>query len=156
MNNSDERDKARGVAPVNPYDPAREDYYTCQACRMLVLVKDQPAHNLEQHSNLDNDLQAISLMDAMRAANRQGADTLSRVPTEEELDVARRHFNGPAVVMPAEIADVMAYAVYFVAAGLTVMLASDPTNERIRRMAAMAAAAKDYPNGPWRSVRKLG
>ena len=154
MNNSDERDPARGVASVNPYDGAREDYYTCQACRYLVLVKDQPAHNLAQHSNLDNDLQAISLMDAMRAANRQGADTLSRVPTEEEIDVARRHFTGPNA--DATPADVHAYAVYFVAAGLTVMLASDPTNERVRRMAAMAAAAKDYPNGPWRSVRKLG
>jgi len=147
---------ARGVAAVNPYDPAREDYYTCTACCADVLVKDQPTHNIEQHSNLDSDLTAISLMDAMRAANRQGADMLSRVPTEEELDVALRHFNGPMATALAEEAEVHAYAVYFVAAGLTVMLASDPTNERVRRMAAMAAAAKDYPNGPWRSVRKLG
>lgn len=141
-------------AAVNPYDPAREDYYLCQACRENVLVKDQPSHNLAQHSNLFDP--ALSLMDAMRAANIHGADTLSRVPTEEELDVARRHFNGPKTSAPAEVIDVAMYAVYFVDAGLKVMLATDPTNERVRRLAAMAAAAKAYADGPWLSVRPVG
>ena len=172
MNNNDERDydeeraNAREIedaavrslveaaaSMVTPYDPAREDYYTCPACREDVLVKDQPAHNLALHSSLSN---SVSLIDAMAAANQQGADMLSRVPTEEELNVARRHFTGPASAAPAPAGDVAMYAVYFVSAGLTVMLATDPANHRIRRMAAMCQAAKDYREGSWHAVRPLG